>query len=329
MKAALAGYPHLIPQAYPPALREEIASRAELAPDIITPDGWAAHAAVLRDVEVLFATWDMPVLDEAFLAAAPRLRAVFYAAGSVKRFATPAAFARGVIICGAWAANAIPVAEYTLAAILLSLKRAWPYFRWTPEQITAGQRLPCAGAYHSTVGLVSLGAIGQAVARHLSRFDLRVLAYDPFLSPDKAQDLGVSLVPLEELFRQSDVVSIHTPWLPETEKMITGPLIRSMRPGAALINTSRGAVVDEPALCDALRDRPDLTAVLDVTWPEPPAPGSPLLTLPNVFLTPHIAGSLDGEVARMGRWMADEFLRFLSGQPLRHQITQEMLPRMA
>lgn len=329
MKAAFIGIPQFLPSAYPPALQRELAERADLDTDFIPGDNWASRAETLREAEVLFATWGMPQLTPAFLDAAPRLRAVFYAAGSVKCFATAEAYERGIIICSAWAANAIPVAEYSIAAILLSLKGAWRYFRRTPEEMTQGGRLPCAGAYHSSVGLVSLGAVGKAVARRLAAFEVNILASDPFADPELASEMGISLMPLDELFRRSDVVSIHTPWLPETERMITGGLVRSMRHGASLINTARGAVVDEPSVCEALRERPDLTAILDVTHPEPPLPDSPLLTLPNVFLTPHIAGSMDGEIARMGRWMADEFLRFLQGSPLKHTVSQEMLAKMA
>ena len=141
--------------------------------------------------------------------------------------------------------------------------------------------------------------------------------------------MQVGLVSLEELFRECDVISVHAPWIPGTERMITGALIYSMKPGATLINTSRGAVIAEDEMIEALRRRPDLSAVLDVTFPEPPAEDSPLRSLPNVVLTPHIAGSMQGECARMGSWMADELRRFVDGVPLRYGITQAMLAKMA
>jgi phosphoglycerate dehydrogenase-like enzyme len=151
----------------------------------------------------------------------------------------------------------------------------------------------------------------------------------PFATPAAAASLGVTLVSLEELFAKSHVVSIHTPWLPETEKMINGPLIRSMPQGATLINTSRGAVIDESDLCTVLAERSDITAILDVTHPEPPLPDSPLRTLENVVLTPHIAGSIGGEIARMGYWMKDELDLYLAGKALQHGVSEDMLARMA
>ena len=155
-----------------------------------------------------------------------------------------------------------------------------------------------------------------------------MLASDPFADAAEAARIGVTLVTLPELFSQSDVVSIHTPLLSETEHLVTGTLIRSMKQGATLINTSRGAIVNEGELCAVLRERSDLTAILDVTDPEPPTADSPLRTLENVILTPHIAGSLGGEIARMGRGMVEEMTCFLGGEPLRHSISEEMLKRM-
>jgi phosphoglycerate dehydrogenase-like enzyme len=185
------------------------------------------------------------------------------------------------------------------------------------------------GGYCTKVGLVSLGAVGRATAQLLKPFEFKLLAYDPFLPPEHARELNVGLVSLEELFRECDVISLHAPWIPETERMITGKLIASMKEGATLINTSRGAIVAEDEMIEALTRRPDLSAVLDVTHPEPSAPDSPLRSLPNVVLTPHIAGSMQGECARMGSWMVDELRRYVSGEPLRHQVTRDMLTRLA
>ncbi len=328
-KAVLLGMPHYLPKAFPDHLRGEIGKITSLHPRAIDGAKWRDDAQALADVEIIFATWGMPALDAEFLAAAPRLQAVFYAAGSVKGFAKPEAYARGIVISSAWEANAVPVAEYSLATILLGLKAFWWHARQMRDGTFSHAKTAIAGAYHSNVGLVSLGAIGRRVAAHLSRLEVNVLAYDPFADPAEAAKAGVTLVSLEELFAKSDVVSIHAPWLPETEKMINGSLLRSMRQGATLINTSRGAVIDEADLCQVLKERADLTAVLDVTHPEPPLPDSPLLTLENVILTPHIAGSIGGEIARMGDWMLGEFDRYLEGQPLQHAISQEMLARMA
>jgi len=327
--AVFLGLLDYLPRAFPPPLREQLSGRARILGADIDGTNWRASAGLLSQAEVVFSTWGMPVMDADFLACARNLRSVFYAAGSVKGFATPEAYERGINISSAWAANAIPVAEYTVATVLLSLKRFWHFCQSTRETKSFRKERPVPGGYRTKVGLVSLGAVGKLVARKLGGFELDLLAHDPFADPEGAQELGVSLVTLEDLFARCDVVSLHTPWLPETENLVNGRLLRSMKEGATLVNTSRGAVINEPELCEVLAERPDLTAILDVTYPEPPPPESPLYTLSNVLLTPHIAGSMGGEIARMGRWMTDEYFRFLDGLPLKHSVSRGMLAKMA
>lgn len=262
-------------------------------------------------------------MDAAFLGAAPNLQAVFYAAGSVRYFVTDALWDRGIRVTSAARANAIPVAEYTLAAILFSLKSAWMLARRMKAQQRAPARPRVAGAFGSVVGIVGLGLIGRLVRERLRPFDLRVLASDPLTSGEQAATLGVELASLEELFRSADVVSLHAPLLPETIGMVRGRHLESMKAGATFINTARGALVAEDEMIDALSQRPDLQAILDVTDPEPPAAGSRLYTLPNVVLTPHIAGALDGECRRLGRMMVEELDRYLKGLPLVGEVRRE------
>lgn len=283
----------------------------------------------LSEVEVLFLSWGSPRMDEEWLARMPRLRAVFYGAGSIKGVVSDAFWARDIPISSAYTANAIPVAEYAHAVILLSLKRFWTYERTAFRERRWPGYVVAPGAYRSTVGLVGLGAIGRLVAAKLRSSDVHVLAYDPVVAPKEADALGVRLVGLEELFCRADVVSLHAPHLPSTHGMITGALIASMKPNATLVNTARGALIRESELVTVLRGRPDLAAVLDITDPEPPVADSPLFDLPNVLLTPHIAGSMGEECKRMGVYMAEELARFLAGQSLQFQITREQGQRMA
>lgn len=313
---------------FAPSDLERLRGQVELPVPTIRPDQLDQAEDLLAEVELIFSTWGMPTLNEEFLCRTPRLRAVFYGAGSVKNNVTDAFWERGLTLCSSWKANAVPVSEYSLGAILLSLKSVWQYFRVT-SQGTWKSDITVAGAYGGTVGLVSLGAIGRLVAQHLKGFSVNVLAHDPFLSAGQAKELGVESVALEELFRRSDVVSLHTPWLPETVGLINKPLLASMKPGATLINTSRGAVINEADLAQVFKKRTDLTALLDVTYPEPPAAESPLWTLNNVLMTPHIAGSIGPECQRMGAYMVDECLRFLAKEPLLHSVDREMLLRMA
>lgn len=314
---------------YGPEEQADVARLVDVYAPPQTPQSALAQPALLREVQLILSGWGAPTFDTAFLDAAPELEAVFYGAGSIRGFTPPEFWARGITICSAWAMNAVPVSEYTLSQILFGLKHGWRYALTIKREEQYPHKWTTPGAYGSTVALISLGMIGRRVAQLLKAFDLRVIAYDPFVEPQDAAALGVSLCSLEDAFRQGDVVSLHTPWLKETEGMITGKHFQMMKEGATFINTARGAVVNEPEMIEALQARPDLFAVLDVTYPEPPLPGSPLYTLPNVILTPHIAGAMDHECRRMGREMVNELRRYLNGEPLHWSINQEQAARLA
>jgi phosphoglycerate dehydrogenase-like enzyme len=329
MESLVIGEHTYIEKVFTPETIEEIRRYSRLQESFLTATNCVTNPETLADVEIIFGTWGMPIFNQEFLDNAPKLRAVFYAAGTVKTWVTDDIWKRGVTICSAWRANALPVAEFTLGAILLSLKNVWAYHRNLRISRVWEERIPTSGGYHGTIGLVSLGAVGMRVAELLAGFDVKILAYDPVVDRNRIRNKAVKLVGLDELFERSDVVSVHSPWLKETEGLITGDLIRSMKPYSTLINTSRGAVLNEPELIEVMRERSDLTAFLDVTHFEPPDPQSPLFDLPNVLLTPHVSGSLGEECQRMGNFMLGEYLRFLRKEPLEHQITPAMLYNMA
>ncbi|HSI08572.1 MAG: hydroxyacid dehydrogenase [Rariglobus sp.] len=302
---------------------EAIAQRMHLLAKPMSREEALKHPGLLAQADVIFSGWGAPKMDVAFLAAAPRLKAVFYGAGSIRYFTSDEFWTREIVVSSAYAMNAVPVAEYTLATILLSLKNYWYHAVEIKRLGRLTERVPCAGAYGSKVGLISLGMIGRMVRDRLRAFDVEVLAYDPYVTPDEADRLGVELVSLDDIFRHCDVVSLHTPWLKETEGMIRGRHFELMKTRATFINTARGAVIRESELCEVLQRRTDLTALLDVVWPEPPATDSPLFSLPNVILTPHIAGSRDRECRRMGRLMIEEFDRWNRGEKLQWAISEE------
>jgi len=328
LKAAYVLDPGAFEKIYGPAEQSDIAKLVDVSPKPIAGKDAPQRLDQLKDVEIIFSGWGGPKLDESLLSAMPKLQAVFYGAGTIKGIVTDAFWQKNIPITSSYAANAVPVAEFTLAQILFSLKAGWNCIMHARlKQSFNHPTMP--GAYGSTVGLVSLGMIGRRVAQLLQPFDLKVIAFDPIVPAEKARELGIELVPLSQLFKESDVVSLHTPWLKETEGMIDGALISSMKPNATLINTSRGAIINEPEMIDVLKQRPDLWAVLDVTYPEPPAAGSALWELPNVILTPHIAGSMQGECRRMGRVVVDELSRFLKKEPLRFSISRAQAEVMA
>ncbi len=286
------------------------------------------------DAECLFSTWGFPPLTEEEIAdCLPNLRVVFYAAGSVQTFARPL-LARGAVVVSAATANGIPVAEYTVAQIVLAHKGFYGSSRLCSRSLAdrkAAQQYFAAypGNYGATVGLVGLGVIGAEVARRLRDYRLTVYAYDPYCSAEKAEALGVTLTDLDTLFERCMTISNHTPNIPSTRGMMTYEQFSRMPAYATFINTGRGAQVVEEDLIRALSEVPTRTAVLDVTDPEPPVEESPLYALENVILTPHIAGSAGDECFRMGRYMLEEATRYLSGETLRYSVTLPMLATMA
>lgn len=310
-------------------IRQQIEALVEISSPPQTGESLSANPTILNDVDLIFSGWGCPVLTEELLNHAPRLKAVFYGAGSIRYFTTDAFWQRGILVTSAYQANDIPVSEFALAQIILGLKRYWQHVLLLKQEGYRWDHLPVAGTYGSTVGLVSLGMIGSLVTKHLKSLAVNVIAYDPFVTEKQAAGLGVRLCTLQEVFAEADVVSLHTPWLPETEGLINGELIALMKEGATLINTARGAILREDDLVLVLQQRPDLFALLDVTWPEPPDPSSPLLTLPNVVITPHIAGSMDRECQRNGQYVVDELKRYLAGKPLRFAISQKRAAIMA
>ena len=316
---------------YGPDERADIEAQVEIV-ERLNADAYQRAPAnqVWHGVAFLFSTWGQVPIDREFLRRFPDLQVVFYGAGSVRGFATDEMWEEGIRITHAASLNAVPVAEFTVSQIFFSLKLGWRVLAHVREKkCFPHQSYRFPGAYRTTVGLLSLGLIGRMVAQRLLSSDLNVIAYDPFVSKEEGKTLGVTMVSLEEVFAQAEVVSCHTPSLPSTRKLFTSRHFTMMKANATFLNTARGQVVDEAGLIEVLRRRPDLTAVLDVTFPEPPVPDSPLYILPNVVLTPHIAGSMGSERRRLGRLMADEFRRYLSGEPMLHEINRERVAIMA
>jgi len=298
---------------------------------IVTAQMILESPAKYADVEIILSGWGAPKMTEELLDALPSLKAFLYGAGSVRYIVDDAFWKRNILLTSAYKANAVPVAEYTTASIVFSLKKAWQHSRALHAGINPGATLQTPGVYiGSRVGIISLGAIGQLVCEKLSHFDIDVLAYDPFADDAVFEECAAKRIDdLKTLFSTCDVVSLHAPWLPETEGIITRDLLRSMPKGGTFINTSRGAIVDESSMIQVLQERSDLFAIIDVITDEPGYEKSPLATLPNVFLTPHIAGSTGNECHRMGAMVVEECRNFLSGLPPVTPVTQESIQRMA
>lgn len=305
----------------------EIGELIDIPPTPYTTESIRENLHLLESVDVLFSGWKSPVLDQEFLNAAPNLKAVFYGAGSVRQMVTPEFWKSGIQITSAWAKNAIPVAEYTLSQILFCLKLGWQHNANSKRRFA--ERLPVHGTYHSTIGLIGMGAVGKLARNLLLDYDIEVLVHDPFVSETLANEWKIQLVSLEEIFERSAVVSLHCPDLPSTKEMIGKEHFESMPNWASFINTARSATVRHTDLCDVYEKRTDLWAVLDVTEEASEEEYERLVELPNVTLTPHIAGSLGSERQRLGQLMVDELKRFLQTNPLRYQLNEESFQIMA
>lgn len=293
--------------------------------EVATPE---AVRPLLAGATVAITGWGTPRFDEFLLTAAPKLRLIAHSAGSVKPIATEAVYDRGIRVTTAAAANAAPVAETTVAMMVVMLKR----IPWAIRQPWERKRLQQGGPIRElrdlNVGLIGASRVGREVVRLLRSYPrLRVKICDPYLSPSDAAAMGVELAPLDEVCR-CDVVSVHAPSVPATRQILNARTLALLPDHAIIINTSRGSLVDEAALLAEMRRRP-LYAYLDVTDPEPPPADSPLFHEPNILVTPHISGGMNQAQKDMGRLAIGQALRFLRGQPLEHEVTREMLPTQA
>jgi phosphoglycerate dehydrogenase-like enzyme len=283
---------------------------------------------LLPQAQVAITGWGSARFDEALLARSPKLKLIAHSAGSVKRIVSNAVYDRGIRVTTSAAVNASPVAETAVAMIVVMLKKI-------PWLLPAGgdkQAIPAVAPIRElrdlNVGVIGASRVGREMIRMLRSYPrLRVRVYDPHLSSDAARELGVELASLEEACG-CDVVSVHAPSIPATKHMFNAQTLALLPDHAVLVNTSRGALIDEAALVAEVRRRP-LYVYLDVTDPEPPALDSPLRREKYILITPHIAGGMNQARRDMGQMAIDETLRFLRGESLQHEVTRAMLPTQA
>ncbi len=302
-----------------------------LDPEPLTTFDSERARAVLANTDVLITGWGCLPVDATVLEAAPNLKMVSHAAGSVKTIVEPVVWARSVLVSSAAYANSQPVAEYALAAILMSGKRVFELSRMLSEKqssIMPDDVYPSMGNNRKQVGIVGASMIGRRVIALLRPFDFDVVVYDPYLISEEAEQLGVESVTLDHLLSTSDVISLHAPLLPQTRHMIGREQIGLIRSGATVINTARGGLVDHEALADRVL-KGELHAVLDHTDPEVLPVGHPFYNVNNVVLTPHLAGSLGHELTRLADSAVAEVQRFMHGEPLQFAVHAEDMTTIA
>ncbi|MFD2025180.1 hydroxyacid dehydrogenase [Promicromonospora aerolata] len=318
--------PGLRPLLFGETAMQRLSALADVHSEVIDDLGSPAARELLHATDVLITGWGCPLITPG-KSTTGRLQAVVHAAGTVKNHLSDAVWTSGIAVSSAADANATPVAEYTVAQILLANKRM-DEMRAAYRAERAGadwtERFPGIGNYRRTVGIVGASRIGRRVLNHLAAFDLDLLLHDPYVDDAGAQELGARRVDLDEIFRASDVVTLHAPDLPETRHLADARRIALMRPGSVLVNTARGRLVDTDALTEAVVSG-RVRAVLDVTEPEVLPAGSPLYDHPGVVLTPHVAGSIGGELRRLGDAAVDEVESWLRTGRFRTPVRPETL----
>lgn len=312
------------------AIRNEI----EMLPEVINEENYVEYRECLRDVEVIFCTWGMvEFIEEQIREFFPGLKVVFYAAASVRYFAEP--FLRlGIKILTCHRIMAVPVAQFTVASIVFASKGALPTLRSYPEEGMSCNSLTqdtYPGIYKTKVGILGAGCIGSLVIKMLKDYDVEIMVFDPFLSKDKMEELGIGRTySLEEIFESCQTISNHLANNDDTIGILDYKLFSKMPENAAFINTGRGAQVVEEDMIRALKEEPLRTAILDVTWPEPAPLESPLFKMDNVFLFPHIAGSARDEVLMFPDFMLEQLKNYKAGKPFDNcEVSLKMLETMA
>lgn len=303
-----------------------IAALAEIA-DVVDATGMTRDELLecLNDADALVVR-SATTVDDALLASAPRLRVVGRAGIGVDNIDLGAATRRGVMVVNAPQANIVSAAEHTMALLLAqarNLNRADASLRqgrWDRSQLQGVE------LYGKTLGVIGLGRIGSLVARRASAFGMQLLAYDPYISPESARRLGTDIVPLDELFERSDFITIHLPRTPETAGLVGRDAFTKMKDGVRLVNASRGGIVDEAALVEAVRSGKVAGAGLDVFDREPLDSDSPLLAEPRIVLSPHLGASTSEAQDRAGMDVASAVVAALSGELVASAVNVDFGP---
>lgn len=313
--------------------RAALAAHLELDESLVpeTPD----PAALFRSLEgarVVLSTWGALPYGRELLEACPDLQLILYGAGAFKQYVTAALLERGPLVGTAVHLNAVPTAEFTLGLILCSLKNVFTYHldlrergraAWGKDKEAFG-----GGYYRTRVGIVGYGRVARHLLSLLQPFEMELFIDSPYMEAVEAERFRVKRRPLDWIMANCDVVTIHHADNPENWNIINRENLRLMKPGARLINTSRGRMIDEAALVETLREG-RITAYLDVTYPEPPEEGHPFYSLPNCVLTPHVAGSIGREVQRLGDYCLRELENWLAGRPLESPLDLRELAHQA
>ncbi len=278
----------------------------------------------VRDVSAILVRTG--VVSQEVMDAAPELRVIAVHGIGMDRVDLEEAEARRIVVTNTPLANTVAVTEHAMGLILSLIRRIPSSDHLVREGRWGEARFVGSLLSKMTVGILGFGNIGTKVAKRLNAFETRILSYDPYVPLERFEELGVESVELETLLSESDIITIHLPLTKYTWHIIGDKEIKMMKRGVSIVNTSRGAVLDERALSVGLRDRWISGAALDVFETEPLGLDNPLLGQKNVVLTPHVAGSTDESLRRMAETAARDIVRVLNGKKPIHEYRRELLP---
>ena len=285
-----------------------------------------------QDIEIIVIEADF-IFREVFEKGG-KLKLIAACRGNVTHVDMEAATEHGVLVVNTPARNATAVAELTVG-LMLALIRKVPAAH---QMVSTGKWVDPTACYSSfrgteltgkTIGIIGFGAIGQQVTKMLSAFETSILVYDPYIDPDIIKKLGAMPQELDDLIKQSDIITLHCPVLPDTMGLMNAQRIASMKPASYLVNTAGAAIVDQDSIVKSLKEGHIAGAAFDVydTWPV--QSDNPLLKLDNVILTPHMGGATDETILRYSLMIAEDIERFLRGERPKNLLNPQAWDKFA
>jgi D-3-phosphoglycerate dehydrogenase len=275
-----------------------------------------------RDVDALIIS-SRDAISRRIIEGCPKLKIISKRGAKPSNVDIEAATERGIPVTWTPGSNAVSVAEHALMMILAQIKRLIQGMNGQKDGKWRGDLVPGNELSGKTVGIIGLGQAGSELAKRLACFGVRIVAYDPYVPRERAVQLNVEMLGLEELLKVSDIVTLHCDLTQETRHLIGEEQLKQMRKSAYIVNTARGGLIDTRALYDALKEGLIAGAALDVFEEEPTGRDNPLFSLDNALHTPHMAGITHESVGREPVWAAEEVVRVLKGEPPKNVVNPE------
>lgn len=322
----------LVPEVLPPgdrALKKILGDYAEIKVGLERPYTEEEFVEEAKDVDAIIVKARDRVTKK-IIESSPNLKVVSKCGAGIDNIDVKIATQRKVLVVRAPGVNANAVAEHALALMFSTMRKIPLAMAHLKAGGWRGGKLVGDELSESTVGIIGLGSIGMLVAKKLKGFDVKILAYDPYVAEERAAEVGASLVDLETLVRESEVITIHALLTQETKHLIGEEQFKKMKPTAYIVNTARGAIIDEKALYKALKEGRIAGAGLDVFEEEPAKQNNPLFQLENVVVTPHIGDSARRSTEKLYEYSAENVLKVFRGEtpPKEAVVNPEVLDRL-